>query len=107
MPHPGTAAKAKDVCDQEEAPVNVCPWSRDSGSREGVLLGAREQGQYAPRTASSNNEYAAWPMRYPFGYLTLAKDAAYNKGGAPPQPRPIDGKWSFEASHRKRKSGLY
>ena len=102
-PHPGTA-KAKDVCD-EEARVNVCPWSRDSGFPEGVLWAAREQGQYAPRTASSN-EYAAWPMRYPFGCLTLTTNAAYNKGGAP-QPRPIDGKWSFEATHRKRKSGLY
>ncbi len=105
-PHPGTA-KAKHVCDQEEAPVSVCPWSRDRGFREGVLWAAREHGQYAPRTASSNNEYAAWPMRYPFGCLTLTSNAAYNKGGAPPQPRPIDGKWSFEASHRKRKSGLY
>ena len=84
----------------------MCPWSRDSGFREGVLWAAREHGQYASRTASSNNEYAAWPMRYPFGYLTLTSNAACNKGGAP-QPRPIEGKWSSEASHRKRKSGLY
>ncbi len=32
---PGTA-KAKDDCDQE-ARVNVYPWSRDSGFREGVF----------------------------------------------------------------------
>jgi hypothetical protein len=58
----------------------VCPWFRDSGFPEGVLWAAREQEPYAPRTASSN-EYAAWPMRYPFGCLTLTTNAAYKKGG--------------------------
>ncbi len=64
----------------------MCPWSRDRGFREGVLWAAREHGQYAPRTASSYNEYAAWPMRYPFGCLTLTSNAAYNKGGGTSAP---------------------
>jgi hypothetical protein len=69
----------------------VCPWSRDRGFREGVLWAAREQGQHAPRTASSNNEYAAWPMRYPFGYLTLTSNAACDKGGGHLSPAPSIG----------------